>query len=160
MHGPTDNMEQNRCLIPEVWKIFFVSGSRHQMAYSLCTAESGHTLCALRMERALASDRPQCSTLPSCIRSFTTPATSSIGTFGSTRCWYSRSIWSVRNRFNEPSTARRIWSGRLFKAVGCPSSTRNRTLFRSLPYHGKVQRLHLPIPRLYKVRKLPPYQTM
>ena len=33
-----------------------VSGSRHQMAYSLCTAESGQTACARRIERALASD--------------------------------------------------------------------------------------------------------
>src|ERR1019366_1331859 len=31
-------------------------------------------------------DRPKCLTLPSRIRSFTAPATSSIGTFGSTRC--------------------------------------------------------------------------
>ena len=33
-----------------------------------------------------ASERPKCLTLPSRIRSFTAPATSSIGTFGSTRC--------------------------------------------------------------------------
>ena len=34
-----------------------------------------------------ASERPKCLTLPSRIRSFTVPATSSIGTSGSTRCW-------------------------------------------------------------------------
>ena len=58
----------------------------HQMAYSLCTAESGQTACARRIERALASDNPQCKTFPSCISFFTVSATSSIGTFGSTRC--------------------------------------------------------------------------
>ena len=70
----------------------FVSGSRHQIAYSLCTADKGHTAWARRIERALASDSPQCKTFPSCIKSLTVPATSSIGTFGSTRCWYKRSI--------------------------------------------------------------------
>jgi hypothetical protein len=34
-----------------------------------------------------ASDRPKCNTFPAAISSFTVPATSSIGTFGSTRCW-------------------------------------------------------------------------
>ena len=97
----------------------FVSGSRHQIAYSLCTADKGHTAWARRMERALASDSPQCNTFPSCIKSLTVLATSSIGTFGSTRCWYKRSIRSVRNRRSDPSTARRIWSGRLFREVGC-----------------------------------------
>ena len=108
----------------------FVSGSRHQIAYSLCTADKGHTAWARRMERALASDSPQCNTFPSCIKSLTVLATSSIGTFGSTRCWYKRSIRSVRNRRSDPSTARRIWSGRLFREVGCFSSTRNRTSYR------------------------------
>ena len=36
---------------------------------------------------APASDKPKCFTLPALIRSFTAPATSSIGTSGSTRCW-------------------------------------------------------------------------
>ena len=35
---------------------------------------------------APASERPKCLTLPSRIRSFTAPATSSMGTSGSTRC--------------------------------------------------------------------------
>ena len=34
-----------------------------------------------------ASDRPKCLTLPSAMSSLTAPATSSIGTSGSTRCW-------------------------------------------------------------------------
>lgn len=34
-----------------------------------------------------ASEGPKCLTLPSLIRSLTAPATSSIGTAGSTRCW-------------------------------------------------------------------------
>lgn len=63
-----------------------VSGSRHHMAYSLCTAVTGSTACARRIVLALASDSPQCFTLPSRINAFTVSATSSIGTFGSGRC--------------------------------------------------------------------------
>ena len=37
--------------------------------------------------RGAASDKPKCFTLPSAMSSFTAPATSSIGTSGSTRCW-------------------------------------------------------------------------
>ena len=87
----------------------------------LQTAREPDTL--REMEAALASERPKCRTLPSRMRSFTVPATSSMGTLGSTRCWYSRSMWSVRRRRREPSTARRMWSGRLLRAVGRPSST-------------------------------------
>jgi hypothetical protein len=35
---------------------------------------------------ASASESPKCFTLPCRIKSFTAPATSSMGTFGSTRC--------------------------------------------------------------------------
>ncbi|KAG1530533.1 hypothetical protein G6F50_017253 [Rhizopus delemar] len=63
------------------------SGSRHHSEYSLCTAVTGCTACARRTVAALASDRPKWPTLPSAIRARTVPATSSIGTFGSTRCW-------------------------------------------------------------------------
>ena len=42
---------------------------------------------ALRIVAGAASDRPKCPTLPSAISSPTAPATSSIGTVGSTRCW-------------------------------------------------------------------------
>ena len=37
--------------------------------------------------RMRGTDRPKCLTLPSAIRSLTVPATSSMGTVGSTRCW-------------------------------------------------------------------------
>ena len=46
----------------------------------------GCTAWARRMVLAPASDRPKCLTLPSAIKSLTMPATSSIGTLGSTRC--------------------------------------------------------------------------
>lgn len=55
--------------------------------YSLCTAETGWTAWAARIVAADASDRPKCLTLPSATSSPTVPATSSIGTSGSTRCW-------------------------------------------------------------------------
>ena len=136
----------------------FVSGSRHQIAYSLCTADKGHTAWARRMERALASDSPQCNTFPSCIKSLTVPATSSIGTFESTRCWYKRSIRSVRNRRSDPSTARRIWSGRLLSAVACLPPRRSRTSNRFLPCHGTGRVLRRPTLRWYKVHTPPPYR--
>ena len=63
------------------------SGSRHHSEYSLWSAVTGWTACARRIVCTPASDRPKCFTLPSWISSFTAPATSSIGTFGSTRCW-------------------------------------------------------------------------
>ena len=63
------------------------SGSRHQSEYSLCRAATGWTAWARRMVWTPASERPKCLTLPASISSFTVPATSSIGTFGSTRCW-------------------------------------------------------------------------
>ena len=58
-----------------------------QSEYSLCRAVTGWTACARRMFCTPASERPKCRTLPAWISSFTAPATSSIGTFGSTRCW-------------------------------------------------------------------------
>ena len=63
------------------------SGSRHQSEYSLCSAVTGWTAWARRIVCTPASERPKCRTLPSAISSLTVPATSSIGTFGSTRCW-------------------------------------------------------------------------
>src|SRR5271157_5134841 len=62
------------------------SGARYQSEYSLCNAVTGCTACARRIVFAPASDIPKCFTLPCWIRSFTAPATSSIGTSGSTRC--------------------------------------------------------------------------
>ena len=62
------------------------SGSRHHSEYSLCSAVTGCTAWARRIVCAPASERPKCLTLPCRIRSLTAPATSSIGTFGSTRC--------------------------------------------------------------------------
>ena len=63
------------------------SGSRHHSEYSLWSAVTGWTACARRMVCTPASDRPKCRTLPSWMSSRTAPATSSIGTLGSTRCW-------------------------------------------------------------------------
>lgn len=63
------------------------SGRRYQSEYSLCRAVTGWTACARLIVPAAASDMPKCRTLPPSISSFTVPATSSIGTFGSTRCW-------------------------------------------------------------------------
>ena len=62
------------------------SGSRHHSEYSLWSAVTGWTACARRIVCTPASERPKCFTLPSRIRSFTAPATSSMGTSGSTRC--------------------------------------------------------------------------
>ncbi|KAG1317983.1 hypothetical protein G6F63_015422 [Rhizopus arrhizus] len=91
------------------------SGSRHHSEYSLCKAVTGCTACARRIVCTPASDRPKCLTLPSAIKSLTVPATSSMGTSGSTRCWYSKSITSVFKRLREPSTAQRMCSGRLLR---------------------------------------------
>ena len=54
---------------------------------ALCNAVTGCTACARRIVCAPASESPKCFTFPCRIRSFTVPATSSIGTVGSTRCW-------------------------------------------------------------------------
>ena len=58
------------------------SGGAIQSEYSLWSAVTGCTACARRIVCAPASDNPKCFTLPSAIRSFTAPATSSIGTSG------------------------------------------------------------------------------
>ena len=63
------------------------SGPRHSIEYSLWTALTGSAACARRSVLGPISDRPQCRTLPAVIRSLMAPATSSIGTCGSTRCW-------------------------------------------------------------------------
>ena len=63
------------------------SGSRVHSEYSLCTAVTGWTTCARRIVSAAASERPKWRTLPAATSSATAPATSSIGTPGSTRCW-------------------------------------------------------------------------
>ena len=46
-----------------------------------------HRVGASNRLHARFADRPKCLTLPARIRSLTAPATSSIGTSGSTRCW-------------------------------------------------------------------------
>ena len=68
------------------------SRSRNQSEYSFWTALRGRTAWARRTVAAAASERPQCLTFPSCTRSLTAPAVSSIGVCGSTRCWNSRSM--------------------------------------------------------------------
>ena len=65
----------------------FFSGSRHHSEYSFCTAVTGWTAWARRSVCRPGSDMPKRATLPSWIRSRTVPATSSMGTSGSTRCW-------------------------------------------------------------------------
>src|SRR5579864_5439057 len=62
------------------------SGPRQNKEYSLWTAVMGWTACARRIVCTPASDRPKCLTLPWTINSFRAPATSSMGTSGSTRC--------------------------------------------------------------------------
>src|ERR1700722_1477079 len=61
----------------------FVPG--HHSEYSLCRALTGWTAWARRMVLTPASESPKCFTFPCWIRSFTAPATSSMGTFGSKR---------------------------------------------------------------------------
>ena len=60
---------------------------RSNSEYSVWSAETGCTACARRIVSGSASLRPNQRTLPSAMSSFTVPATSSIGTSGSTRCW-------------------------------------------------------------------------
>ena len=62
------------------------SGCLHQIEYSLWTAVTGWIARARRIVCAPGSERPKCLTLPCWISSFTAPATSSMGTSGSTRC--------------------------------------------------------------------------
>ena len=75
--------------IPSSWSVGRIScsGSRHHSEYSLCSAVTGCTACARRIVAAPASERPKCFTFPSAISSRIVPATSSIGTLLSTRCW-------------------------------------------------------------------------
>ena len=63
------------------------SGSRHQSEYSLWRAVTACTAWARRMFWTPASDDRSAGPFPAAISSLTAPATSSIGTYGSTRCW-------------------------------------------------------------------------
>ena len=63
------------------------SGSRQNSEYSLWSAVTGWTAWARRIVATPASDMPKWRTFPASMSSFTVPATSSIGTSGSTRCW-------------------------------------------------------------------------
>src|SRR6185503_2863013 len=94
-----------------------VSGPRVHSEYSFWSAVTGWTAWARRNVSTLGSDMPKCLTLPSAIRSRTVPATSSIGTLGSTRCWYNRSMTSIPSRFSDPSAALRMVSGWLLRPV-------------------------------------------
>jgi hypothetical protein len=84
---------------------------------SLCSAVTVWTAWARRMTSTPASERPKCVTLPASMSSFTVPATSSIGTSGPTRCWYSRSMRSTFSRRSESSTVDRMCAGRLSRPV-------------------------------------------
>ncbi len=55
--------------------------------YSVCSAATGCTAWARRMVAGPASDRPMWRTFPSATRSARVPTVSSMGVFGSTRCW-------------------------------------------------------------------------
>ena len=63
------------------------SGSRVHSEYSDCSAVIGWTAWARRMVSGPASDRPTWRILPSVTSSASVPTVSSMGTFGSTRCW-------------------------------------------------------------------------
>ncbi len=63
------------------------AASRSKIEYSVCSALTGWTAWARRIVSGPASLRPNHFTLPASISSLTVPATSSIGTSGSTRCW-------------------------------------------------------------------------
>jgi len=55
--------------------------------YLVCTAVTGCTVWARRIAARLASDSPMWRTLPSATNSASAPTVSSMGVFGSTRCW-------------------------------------------------------------------------
>ena len=78
--------ERSRSRVPRGSVSLPSQGSLVQSEYSLWRAVTGWTACARRIVCTPASERPKCLTLPCWIRSFTAPATSSIGTSGSTRC--------------------------------------------------------------------------
>src|SRR5881409_3259281 len=82
-----------------------------------------------------ASERPKCLTLPSWMSSLTAPATSSIGTSGSTRCWYRRSIASTLRRLSEPSAAFLMCAGRLSRRLhlASPSTAGAHPNFVAIP---------------------------
>ena len=64
------------------------SGSRHHSEYSLCSAATGWTAWARRIVCDAGLGQAEMPDLAlRAISSFTVPATSSIGTSGSTRCW-------------------------------------------------------------------------
>ena len=86
---PTPSGLQGTKPMPSSWQSGRTasSGPRHSIEYSFCTALTGSAACARRSVPSPISDRPQCRTLPWAIRSLTAPATSSMGTAGSTRCW-------------------------------------------------------------------------
>ena len=70
--------------------------------------------------------------------SLTVPATSSMGTFGSTRCWYKRSITSVRRRFSDASVVFRMCSGRLSSPCGLPSASNPNPNFVAITTRSRI----------------------
>jgi hypothetical protein len=63
------------------------SGSRVHREYSVCSAATGCTAWARRIVVEPASDSPMWRTLPSATSLARAPTVSSMGVFGSTRCW-------------------------------------------------------------------------
>ena len=80
---------------------------------------------------ALASDSPQCFTLPSGSTPSRFPPHPRSAHSDRGDADRRRSMWSVFRRFSEPSTARRIWSGWLLREVGFPPPRRSRTWWQS-----------------------------
>lgn len=160
MHGPTDNMEQNRCLIPEVWKIFLFPVLATKWRIHSVLRKAGIRCAPCVWSGHSPRTDPNAALYPLAsgllLRLPHLPSEHSDLPGAGIAGQYGRSAIVLMNLPQHGG----------YDPGGCLRLSvvllilRNRTLFRSLPYHGKVQRLHLPIPRLYKVRKLPPYQTM
>ena len=83
---PADNTEQNRCPILPTWENLRLRFPPPDSVFALNGAHRTHGM-GLPDGTGAGFDRPKCSTFPSRISSFTVPATSSMGTSGSTRCW-------------------------------------------------------------------------
>lgn len=150
MHGPTDNMEQNRCLIPEVWKIFLFPVLATKWRIHSVLRKAGIRCAPCVWSGHSPRTDPNAALYPLAsgllLRLPHLPSEHSDLPGAGTAGQYGRSVIVLMNLPQHGG----------YDPGGCLRLSvvllllRNRTLFRSLPYHGKVQRLHLPIPRLYK----------
>ena len=81
--------------MPSSSQVFRISGSGHAFEQRVSVLHGGDWLARrARGESSLATSPTgrSAAPCPSAMSSFTVPATSSTGTFGSARCWYSRSM--------------------------------------------------------------------